>query len=131
MTGETGSYRFMAPEVFRHEAYGRPVDVYSFSMITYNMLVGEPPWPELPGPEAAQAAAHHSSRPDVPRHWDAKLGTLLRMCWADNPSARPSFAAVLEVLNDVFKQTTGTSFEDDLQRATRAAVAGSGCCLLM
>ena len=24
MTGETGSYRFMAPEVFRHEAYGAP-----------------------------------------------------------------------------------------------------------
>ena len=40
MTGETGSYRFMAPEVFRHEPYGRPVDIYSFAMILYNMLSG-------------------------------------------------------------------------------------------
>jgi serine/threonine protein kinase len=28
MTGETGSYRFMAPEVFRHEEYNEAVDVY-------------------------------------------------------------------------------------------------------
>ena len=28
MTGETGSYRFMAPEVFRHEEYNETVDVY-------------------------------------------------------------------------------------------------------
>jgi hypothetical protein len=26
MTGETGSYRFMAPEVFRHEEYTETVD---------------------------------------------------------------------------------------------------------
>ena len=29
MTGETGSYRYMAPEVFRHEPYSFKVDVYS------------------------------------------------------------------------------------------------------
>jgi serine/threonine protein kinase len=28
MTGETGSYRYMAPEVFRHEVYNETVDVY-------------------------------------------------------------------------------------------------------
>ena len=30
-------------QVFRHEPYGRPVDIYSFSMIAYNCLAGEPP----------------------------------------------------------------------------------------
>jgi len=131
MTGETGSYRFMAPEVFRHEAYGRPVDVYSFAMITYNMLVGEPPWPELPGLEAAKAAALTSSRPDVPRHWDANLGTLLRSCWADAPRGRPSFMAVLEVLNEVFQSTVGTSFEDDLKgKSADTAAVGCGCLVM-
>jgi serine/threonine protein kinase len=28
LTGETGSYRYMAPEVFRHEPYNLKVDVY-------------------------------------------------------------------------------------------------------
>ena len=29
ITGETGSYRYMAPENFRHEPYTSKVDVYS------------------------------------------------------------------------------------------------------
>lgn len=33
-----GSYRYMAPEVFRHEPYNSRVDVYSFSMILYQLL---------------------------------------------------------------------------------------------
>jgi hypothetical protein len=28
LAGETGSYRYMAPEVFRHEPYNNKVDVY-------------------------------------------------------------------------------------------------------
>ena len=38
MTGETGSYRYMAPEVFRHEFYGPAVDVYAASMIFYQLF---------------------------------------------------------------------------------------------
>lgn len=34
----TGSYRYMAPEVFRHEPYNSRVDVYSFSMIVYQLF---------------------------------------------------------------------------------------------
>ncbi|XP_042483421.1 integrin-linked protein kinase 1-like isoform X2 [Macadamia integrifolia] len=35
MTGETGSYRYMAPEVFKHRKYDKKVDVFSFAMILY------------------------------------------------------------------------------------------------
>ena len=45
--------RFMAPEVFRHEQYGLPADVYSFGMILYNLLASEAPWPNSPGAVAA------------------------------------------------------------------------------
>jgi serine/threonine protein kinase len=37
MTGETGSYRYMAPEVFEHQNYNTKVDVSSFAMILYEM----------------------------------------------------------------------------------------------
>ncbi|CAA2966474.1 serine threonine- kinase STY46 [Olea europaea subsp. europaea] len=33
MTGETGSYRYLAPEVFKHRKYDKKVDVLSFAMI--------------------------------------------------------------------------------------------------
>ncbi len=38
LTGETGSYRYMAPEVFRHEPYNLKVDVYSFAMIIFQLV---------------------------------------------------------------------------------------------
>lgn len=43
MTGETGTYRYMAPEVFKHQSYGTKVDVWSFGMILYHMF-GEQPF---------------------------------------------------------------------------------------
>mmetsp|Transcript_41664 Transcript_41664/g.83579 ORF Transcript_41664/g.83579 Transcript_41664/m.83579 type:complete len:610 (-) Transcript_41664:666-2495(-) len=129
MTGETGSYRFMAPEVFRHENYDERVDIYSFSMILYYMLDGEPPWPEKSGVEAAKAAAMKQSRPPLPRHWDVKLSQMMRACWANDRFARPSFAAVLEVLAEVFKQTVGSSYEESLKSNTPNSA--SGCCNLM
>ena len=33
MTGETGSYRYMAAEVFKHEKYNDRVDIYALGMI--------------------------------------------------------------------------------------------------
>ena len=81
-------------QVFRHEAYGRPVDVYSFAMIMYNMLGVEPPWPELSGPEAVKRSAMQMDRPPLPRHWDATLAQLIRSCWLADPAGRPSFSAV-------------------------------------
>ncbi|KAK1260492.1 Serine/threonine-protein kinase EDR1 [Acorus gramineus] len=57
MTGETGSYRYMAPEVFRHRKYDKKVDVFSFAMILYEMLEGDPP---LASYEPYEAAKHVS-----------------------------------------------------------------------
>ena len=41
LTGETGSYRYMAPEVYRHEDYNHKVDVYAYAMILYQMFEGK------------------------------------------------------------------------------------------
>ena len=57
MTGETGSYRYMAPEVFRHETYNEKVDVYAFAMIFYELLEGIPPFIDHDPVTAARQAA--------------------------------------------------------------------------
>jgi serine/threonine protein kinase len=112
MTGETGSYRFMAPEVYRHEEYDETVDVYSFSMIFFYLLIGRPPWPNLPGLEAVRKAALEGDRPNIPRDVDARLQSLLKDTWDDNPKMRPSFSQISRRLSayskDVFKSDTNT-----------------------
>lgn len=42
MTGETGSYRYMAPEVLRHESYNSKVDIWSFGMVIYEIFIQKP-----------------------------------------------------------------------------------------
>ncbi|KAL3764732.1 hypothetical protein ACHAWO_008727 [Cyclotella atomus] len=66
MTGETGSYRFMAPEVYLHEEYTETVDVNSYSMILYYMLCGIAPWHGLSGVDAATKAAVNGKRSVIP-----------------------------------------------------------------
>ena len=100
MTGETGSYRFMAPEVYRHENYTETVDVYSYAMILFYLFDGKPPWPYLNGVVAVKKAADEGDRPPIPRHWDHRLQDLLQECWDENPQARPPFSKILKVLND-------------------------------
>jgi serine/threonine protein kinase len=41
MTGETGSYRFMAPEVFRHEAYNLKVNRTGFVFVSVEDMLLE------------------------------------------------------------------------------------------
>jgi tRNA A-37 threonylcarbamoyl transferase component Bud32 len=100
MTGETGSYRFMAPEVFRHEDYTETVDVYSFAMIFYYLLSGRPPWEHLNGLKAVIKAATEADRPIIDRSWDSQLSGLMQRCWDENPSSRPSFSVILEELHE-------------------------------
>ena len=116
MTGETGSYRFMAPEVFRHEQYSEKVDVYSFALILYNMLSGHAPWPDKGGVVAVAGAALRGSRPEIPRHWDETMIALIQSCWVKKPPrcARRSPRS----------STSSTLPPDHLQGVVRGVVQG-------
>jgi len=103
MTGETGSYRYMAPEVFRHEEYTETVDIYSFAMIFYYLLSGRPPWETLSGQKVAIKAAIEADRPIVNRAWDSQISNLMQRCWDENPNARPPFSVIMDELNDYSK----------------------------
>jgi len=97
LTGCTGSYRFMAPEVYLNKPYGRPVDVYSFALIAFNMLEGRAPWADLAGEKAVRLACQ-GERPILPRSYERRIASLLAEAWTHEPVARPSFAAILDML---------------------------------
>lgn len=42
LTGETGTYKWMAPEVMKHEFYNNKVDIFSFGMICYALFIDDP-----------------------------------------------------------------------------------------
>ena len=114
LTGETGSYRYMAPEVYRYEDYDETVDVYSYAMIFYYIIAGHQPWPTLPGVKAAHAAAIEGLRPNIPRDWDQTLAAMLKRCWDENPTLRPRFSNILQELSNYSHVVFKTEEDEEL-----------------
>ncbi|MED6164166.1 hypothetical protein PIB30_087043 [Stylosanthes scabra] len=101
MTGETGSYRYMAPEVFKHRRYDKKVDVFSFAMILYEILEGEPPFTNLEPYEGAKHVAE-GHRPIIrAKGYGPELRELIELCWSGDMNQRPSFIDILKRLEKI------------------------------
>ncbi|CAN4122146.1 unnamed protein product [Withania somnifera] len=98
MTGETGSYRYMAPEVFKHRKYDKKVDVFSFAMILYEMLEGDPPLSHYEPYEAAKYVAEGHRPMFRAKGFTPELKELVEQCWAQDMNQRPSFLDILKRL---------------------------------
>ncbi|GBG34800.1 Protein kinase, putative [Hondaea fermentalgiana] len=107
MTGETGSFRYMAPEVFKHEQYNEKVDVYSFSLIVYWMQTATRPFVQYTDPVAAvSAAALEEVRPKLPKNLEPGLRNLLSDAWSQQPEGRPSFEEIVTRLDEMGYEST-------------------------
>ncbi|XP_075656555.1 serine/threonine-protein kinase VIK-like [Castanea sativa] len=89
MTGETGSYRYMAPEVFKHRRYDKKVDVFSFAMILYEML------------EAAKYVSEGNRPTFRSKGYTPELRELTEQCWAHDMNQRPPFLDILKRLEKI------------------------------
>ncbi|KAL1337734.1 hypothetical protein HN51_032429 [Arachis hypogaea] len=116
LTGETGTYVYMAPEVIKCEPYNEKCDVYSFGVILNELLTGKYPFVETDfGPaKIAMEVVEGKLRPmlasstslgnenDGYDHHDQvqveELIDLICLCWDGNPSKRPSFATITRTL---------------------------------
>ncbi|KAL5727488.1 non-specific serine/threonine protein kinase [Ranunculus cassubicifolius] len=114
MTGGTSSYRYMAPEVYRRESYGKSVDVFSFAMIVYEMLQGGPSSKAVSPEELVDKRAYEDSRPSLSSFlYPEAIRVLLRRCWHKNPELRPSFEEIitdLEIIQDNFQNACSCLF---------------------
>ena len=99
MTGETGSYRYMAPEVFRHEFYGPAVDVYAASMIYYQLFCFRQPFYGNNPVDAAKMAASDARRPTMSKNlMPPDLARVIRLMWDPDDQRRPTFPQIIQIL---------------------------------
>ena len=104
MTGETGSYRYMAPEVYKHEAYGPKVDVYAFAMIAYQAFTNLQPFTGTTGIQAARLAAQ-GKRPAFPKNCvPDPIREIIRSCWHDDWRQRPTFVTIIDQLEPIVER---------------------------
>ncbi|CAH9105187.1 unnamed protein product [Cuscuta epithymum] len=103
MTGETGSYRYMAPEVFKHKKYDKKVDVFSFAMILYEMLEGDAPMSNCEAYEAAKYVADGHRPTFRAKGFIPELKELVDQCWAGDMNQRPSFLEIMKRLEKIME----------------------------
>ncbi|KAL6845580.1 hypothetical protein ACP4OV_025075 [Aristida adscensionis] len=98
LSNDTGTFRWMAPEMMKHKPYGRKVDVYSFGLILWEMFSGSIPYEDLTPFQAAFAVFDKNVRPAIPASCPAAVRLLIEQCWASHPEKRPDFWQIVQIL---------------------------------
>uniref|UniRef100_A0A0A9DR12 Protein kinase domain-containing protein n=1 Tax=Arundo donax TaxID=35708 RepID=A0A0A9DR12_ARUDO len=98
LANDTGTFRWMAPEMMKHKSYGRKVDVYSFGLILWEMFSGSIPYEDLNPFQAAFAVFDKNVRPVIPNSCPAPVRLLIEQCWTSHPEKRPEFWQIVEIL---------------------------------
>jgi len=98
MTGETGTLRYMAPEIVLNEAYTEKVDVYSFAITVWSMASNLVAFKNVKQEQFHGTVAVGGLRPPMDPLWPGMFKDLLEACWHADSKRRPSCAAILTSL---------------------------------
>jgi len=94
LTPETGSTRFMAPEVAKGDFYDESADVYSFAILLWQILSLEIPFAKNNPATHRLLVVDGDLRPPIDPKWSDNIAQLLTFCWARSPDDRLTADAV-------------------------------------
>jgi hypothetical protein len=113
-TMNTGTFMYMAPEMYAvqhadelpERFHPKKADVYSFGLICFAVLIGEPtPFPDEeltnPTPTAFKDRVREGKRPQLPDYCPSQLSNLIQQCWDGNPDERPNFQEICTKLRHI------------------------------
>ena len=134
MTAETGTYRWMAPEVIEHKPYSEKADVFSYGVVLWELLTGNVPYSDMTPLQAAVGVVQKGLRPPIPDNCPPPLADVMRLCWQRDPAVRPTFEALkskMEELYEVYRQQEeekggGGGKRGSLDLGQAEAASGSG-----
>ncbi|CAO2834059.1 unnamed protein product [Amaranthus hypochondriacus] len=111
MTAETGTYRWMAPEVINHQPYDQKADVFSFAIVLWELMTAKIPYENMT-PLQAALGVRQGLRPEIPQDIHPRLCDLMKRCWDASPDNRPPFSVIRTELEDILdnvQETTATT----------------------
>ena len=110
----------MAPELLNHQDYDEKVDVYAFAMMMYLLLANSriviykiPEEKVVPldrdrGIREQKRLIADGKRPVDRQEIPECYMSLIKRCWSQEPSDRPSFAEIVEIMRaDEFSHSLG------------------------
>jgi len=109
LTGLTGSRRYMAPEVLFCNPYNLKADVYSFSILTWEVLSLSHAFDGYSCEKHARNVGKNGERPKVSATWQISVGHIITEGWDAKSKKRPSFDRICSI----FSGAVGTLLGED------------------
>eukprot|EP00727_Mastigamoeba_balamuthi_P005154 m51a1_g14637 putative sh2 domain-containing protein (514) ;mRNA; r:41786-44872 len=100
--GAKGTPLWMAPEILMGHEFDERADVYSFGLVLWQMLTREDIFAEYDNLSIfIRDICKRNIRPPMSPDTNPKLATLIRRCWHQNPTQRPSFSQIVTLIDEV------------------------------
>lgn len=100
LTGNTGSLRYMAPEVALCEPYDQRVDAYSFGILFWQICSLTTPFLGYSTKMHSERVVRGGLRPKPDSSWPLAWVQLMNECWSQDIHLRPDFEHVVNVLDE-------------------------------
>jgi serine/threonine protein kinase len=108
-TGLTGSRRYMPPEVVRCMNYGFKADVYSFSILFWEICALRAPFANLDASKHFENVIGKGMRPARLPNLPTQLRAMMEEGWSNDPNQRPSFKQICQILQVAVADRAGSS----------------------
>ncbi|KAG9296758.1 hypothetical protein G9A89_001390 [Geosiphon pyriformis] len=96
-----GILPYVAPELLVGKPYSPSSDIYSLSMIMWEIASGEIPFGDKAHDGNLALQIYRGLRPDVSEDIPEKFAALIKRCWNIDPSQRPSAVECYDSLKDL------------------------------
>jgi serine/threonine protein kinase len=94
-----GTRRYIAPEVVNNGRYNTKVDVYSWALVTWELVSGIRPFSTYNTDDHRIAVCQQGERPRLYMHWPEWFQLLLRRTWCETVADRWSMSQVVSYLH--------------------------------
>ena len=122
-----GTPRYMAPEVGLDKGYELPADVYSFSILLWEIFALKKPFPKIKTvDEFTKVVFEKGERPKVGKGWPQELKIMMNKGWSEYPNQRPSMKDFTTPLTETVGtlQRQGSSARSNGSQSMRASFLG-------
>ncbi|KAL1457206.1 hypothetical protein WDU94_001861 [Cyamophila willieti] len=89
-----GTVAWMAPEVIRNEQCSDKIDIWSFGIVLWELLTCETPYKDVDSSAIIWGVGSNSLHLPIPSTCPDGFQLLMKMCWSNSPSSRPSFKQI-------------------------------------